>query len=85
MRNLICNESRSASELSFSWNSPAQLEEEVTGYRVEVKELQEDPDTKDVTSVIIADFNTTSKWALVDQGLGKRYEVVLSVSSLVLL
>lgn len=80
VRNLTCNESVLESELSFSWNT--QLEEKVTRYRVAVKELQEDPD-KNVILAVIADFNTTLKWALVDQGLCKRYVEVLSLDHLI--
>lgn len=65
--------SLSPSELSFSWELPAIRGEEVNSYRVEVKELQHRPGTKDVVLVNVADIDTKKKWASLDQALSKYW------------
>ena len=71
--NLICNKSSSpsGSELSFSWELPVVLGDEVIGYQVEVKQLQHRGGTKEVISVDLTDFNTKSHKASLSEGLSE--------------
>lgn len=45
------------------------MHEGVTGYQVEVEELQQKDDTKEVVTFEIASFNTKYEEAYLDQGL----------------
>ena len=74
VKNLNCDKSPSPSELSFSWELPTELGDEVTGYRVEVKELQHREDTKDVVPIDVMDFSTEVGEASVNQGLGENLQ-----------
>ena len=46
----------------------------MNSYRVEVKELQHAPGTKNVVLVDVADFATMNRWASLDQELSKYRE-----------
>ena len=46
----------------------------MTGYRVEVKELQHREDTKDVVPIDVMDFSTEVGEASVNQGLGENLQ-----------
>ena len=48
VQNLVCTRSSSPSELSFSWNLPTLLGNEVVSYQVMVNQLQHRPGTRDV-------------------------------------
>lgn len=64
----MCNQSLSSLEIFFSWERPT-MHEGVTGYQVEVEELQQKDDTKEVVTFEIASFNTKREEAYLDQGL----------------
>ena len=48
VRNLICSENSSPSELTFSWELPTELGNEVIGYQVIVNRLEHRTGTKEV-------------------------------------
>ena len=70
VENLICGESSMPTELSFSWELPTVLGNEVVGYRVEVKGLHHRSGTREVVQFDVARFNTDLKAATISQGLG---------------
>ena len=57
-------------ELSFSWELPTVLGNEVVGYRVEVKELRHRAGTREVVQFGVDGFNTAMREATISQGLG---------------
>ena len=70
VQNLVCAKSSSPTELSFSWELPTMLGEEVVDYRVEVKELRHRTGTRDVEQFDVDGYNTGMKETTVNQGLG---------------
>ena len=70
VQDLTCTKSPTSSELTFSWDRPTLLGEEVIEYLVEVKELRHRDGTRDVIQVDVDGFNTTMKQATVNQRLG---------------
>ena len=56
--------------LSFSWELPTVLGNEVVGYQVDVKEVRHRPGTREVVQLDVAGFNTDTKEATISQGLG---------------
>ena len=48
VRNLVCMQSSSSSELSFSWELPTLLGNEVVSYQVMVNRLEHSPGTGEV-------------------------------------
>ena len=48
VQNIVCAVSSSPSELSFSWNLPTMLGDEVVSYQVMVNRLEHRPGTRDV-------------------------------------
>ena len=71
IENLACGRSSSASELSFTWESPNTLQDNVLEYQVEVKGLRHRTGTRDVVQFSIAGFNTEMSVATINQGLCK--------------
>ena len=67
---MICAKSSSPTELNFSWESPTGLENEVVGYRVDVRGLRHRLGTREVVQYDVAVFNTDIKTATISQGLG---------------
>ena len=72
VQNLVCVKSSSPTELTFSWELPTVLGNEVVEYRVEVKGLQHRAGTRDVEQFDVAGFNTEIREATVSQGLGNK-------------
>ena len=70
VQDLTCAKSSIPSELTFFWEMPTLLGEEVINYQVEVKELRHRDGTRDVIQVGVDGFNTAMKQATVNQGLG---------------
>lgn len=67
----MCNKSASSSELSFSWDKPPQLEQDVTSYQVEVKELKHKNTAKEIVLVDVADVHTNMEEQYI-QGLSEQ-------------
>lgn len=71
VENLACGRSLSVSELTFTWESPNMLQNDVLEYQVQVKELRHRIGTRDVVQFNIANFNTEMRVANINQGLSK--------------
>jgi hypothetical protein len=73
IENLTCDRSFSASELTFTWDSPNTLQGGVLEYRVEVKELHHRAaGMRDVVQFSITGFNTEMRLATINQGISKH-------------
>ena len=70
VQDLICVKSSSPTKLSFSWELPTVLRNEVVGYRVEVKGLRHRSRTREVVQFDVDGFNTDLKAATISQVLG---------------
>ena len=70
VQDLICAKSFSPTVLSFSWELPTVLGNEVVGYRVDVKGLRQRSGTNEVVQFDVAGFNTDLNAATISQGLG---------------
>ena len=70
VQNLICAKRSTPTELSFYWELPTVLGNEVVGYRVEVKGLRHKAGTREVIHFDVDGFNTDMKEATINQGLG---------------
>ena len=71
IQNLVCAESSPPSELSFSWEQPAVLGNEVIGYQVTVNRLEHRTVTREVVQSSVYDNFVEMKDASVS-GLGKH-------------
>ena len=70
VENLICAENSSPAELSFSWEQPAVLGNEVVGYQVTVNRLEHRTGIREVVQSSVYDNFVEMKDATVS-GLGK--------------
>ena len=70
VQDLICAKSFSPTVLSFSWELPTVLGNEVIRYRVDVKGLRHRSGTEDVVQFEVAGFNADLNAATISQGLG---------------
>ena len=70
VQNLLCAQSLSQSELTFSWELPTLLGNEVVSYQVTVNRLEHKGNTRELTQLIVCDNFTEMKRASVN-GLGK--------------
>ena len=70
VENLICARSSSPTELTFSWELPTTLGNEVVGYEVEVKRLPHRDSTREVVQYDVTGFSTKMREATINQGLG---------------
>ena len=73
VENLACGRSSSTSELTFTWESPNTLQDNVLEYQVEVKGLRHRTGTRDVVQFSVAGFNTEMKTVTINQGLSKHH------------
>ena len=72
VQNLVCAKSSSPTELTFSWELPTVLGNEVVGYRVEVNGLRHRAGTREVEQFDVDEFNTEMREATVSQKLGNK-------------
>ena len=56
VQDMICARSSSPTELTFSWELPAMLGNEVVGYQVEIKGLRHREGTREVVQFNVASF-----------------------------
>ena len=72
VQNLLCAESSSPAELSFSWEQPTVRKSEVVSYQVVVSRLEQRAGTREVIqSSVYNDFVKTKNASI--SGLGKNY------------
>ena len=71
VENIACGRSLSASELTFTWESPGSLQDNVLEYQVEVKGLHHSAGTRDVVQFSVAGLTTKMRVATINQGLSK--------------
>ena len=67
----MCATSPNSSILTFSWELPTVLGNEVVDYRVEVNELSHSSGTRKVVQSEVVGFNTEMRQATISQGLGE--------------
>ena len=70
VQNLICARSSSPTELTFSWELPTVLGNEVIGYQVKVKELGYGDGNREVVEFDVTGFNTDMNEVTINEGLG---------------
>ena len=74
VQNLTCTMSSissvAPSMLSLLWELPATFQNEIVGYQVAVKGLQHRSGTREVIQFEVYSFNTTTRAATLNQGLG---------------
>ena len=58
VQNLVCPKTYSSTVLTFSWELPTALGNEVFGYRVDDKGLQHRNGTREVVQFDVSGFNT---------------------------
>ena len=75
IQNLVCAERSSPSELSFSWEQPTVLGNEVVGYQVTVNRLEHRTGTREVVQSSVYDDLVETKGTSVS-GLGKDIVVM---------
>ena len=76
VQNLVCAQSSSPSNLSFSWELPVLLGEKVVGYQVTVNRLEHRVNTRELTQFQVSDYFTDTKGSSVT-GLGKSFPVAI--------
>ena len=75
VQNLVCAGSTSSSVLSFSWEQPSELGNEVVGYQVTVNRLEHKAGTRDVVQDGVYSDVIETKDASISR-LGKEYIVL---------
>ena len=73
-QNLVCAESSSPTDLTFSWDSPTSRRNEIVGYRVDVKGLAHMDGTREVIQFNVTTLITPMMQATLTQGLGKNID-----------
>ena len=71
VENIACGRSLSASELSFTWESPGSPQDNLLEYQIEVKGLHHSASTRNVVQFSVAGFTTKMRVATITQGLSK--------------
>ena len=69
---LACARSSRPSDLTFSWDSPPFLRNEIVGYRVKVKGLAHRDGTREVIQFDVANLATAMREVTLTQGIGKK-------------
>lgn len=71
VQNMMCAKSSSPTKLSFSWELPTLLGNEVVGYHIEVKGLRHRERSREVVQFDVDSFNTeTREVTIIGHGIG---------------
>ena len=71
VENIACGRSLSASELTFTWESPGSPQDNLLEYQIEVKGLHHSAGTRDVVQFSVAGFTTKMRVANINKGLSE--------------